>query len=325
MRFVIFGAGAIGGVVGARLFQAGADVVLIARGQHHDAIAARGLTLETPAERVTLSIPVVAHPGEVRWDEGDVVLLAVKGQDTVAALSALRTAAGPGIAVVCLQNGVENERVAARLFTRAYGAVVMCPTAHLEPGIVQAYAAATTGAIDVGSYPAGTDELCESVCAHLRGARFESDPRPDIMRYKHAKLLTNLGNAVQAVCGVHDDTHQLSERVEAEGREVLAAAGIPYDADYVADLPGRWHRWQVGEIAGRPRGGGSSWQSVVRGTGTIEADYLNGEIVLRGRQVGVPTPVNALLQRLAEQTVEERRQPGWISAAEVLARLDERA
>jgi 2-dehydropantoate 2-reductase len=141
------------------------------------------------------------------------------------------------------------------------------------------------------------------------------------MRYKHAKLLTNLGNAVQAVCGLDDDGRELSARAIAEGRAVLAGAGIPYDAAYVEDIAGRWERWQVGEIAGRPRGGGSSWQSVVRGTGTIESDYLNGEIVLRGHQAGVATPVNALLQQLAERTARERRQPGWITAADVLARL----
>jgi 2-dehydropantoate 2-reductase len=321
VRFVVFGAGAVGGVVGSRLFQAGADVIVIARGTHYDAIATRGLTLETPTETVTLAIPAAPNPAGVRWDDQDVVLLTVKGQDTLAALSALRVAAGFGIPLVCMQNGVENERVAARMFGEVYGAVVMSPTAHLEPGIVQAYATAVTGAIDIGRYPSGIDDVCETVCAHLRRAGFESDPRPDIMRYKHAKLLTNLGNAAQAVCGLDDDTGELSARALAEGRAVLHAADIPYDAECVGDLAGRWKRWQVRRIAGRPRGGGSSWQSAVRGTGTIESDYLNGEVVLRGRQAGIATPVNALLQRLAEQTARERRQPGWITAAEALAQL----
>jgi 2-dehydropantoate 2-reductase len=321
VRFVVFGAGAIGGVVGARLCQAGAEVLLIARGAHYDAIATRGLTLETPTERVTLAIPAAPDPAGVRWRDDDVVLLAVKSQDTGGALDALRVAAGSEIPVVCLQNGVENERAAARLFRDVYGTVVMSPTAHHEPGIVQAFATAITGAIDIGRYPSGIDDLCQSVCSSLRGADFESDPRPDIMRHKHAKLLLNLGNAVQAVCGPDEDAGELSARALAEGRSVLDRAGIPYDAAHVEGVAGRWERWQVAEIAGRPRGGGSSWQSVVRGTGTIESDYLNGEIVLRGRQAGVATPVNALLQRLAVRTARERRQPGWITAAEVLADL----
>src|SRR4051812_43016153 len=48
VRFVVYGAGAVGGVVGARLFQSGADVVLVARGPHHDVIGSDGLRLEAP-------------------------------------------------------------------------------------------------------------------------------------------------------------------------------------------------------------------------------------------------------------------------------------
>jgi 2-dehydropantoate 2-reductase len=147
------------------------------------------------------------------------------------------------------------------------------------------------------------------MCSHLRQAGFESDPRPDIMRYKHAKLVLNLANAAQAVCGLDDDITELSARVVAEARAVLHAAGIPHDAAHVEDATGRLKRWRLREVAGRLPGGNSSWQSVARGTGTIESDFLNGEIVLRGHQTGIATPVNALLQRLAEQTARERRHP----------------
>ncbi len=64
-RFIIYGAGAIGGVMGAELFASGQDVTLIARGAHHDAISANGLTYVTPDATVTLPIPVVGHPREV--------------------------------------------------------------------------------------------------------------------------------------------------------------------------------------------------------------------------------------------------------------------
>jgi 2-dehydropantoate 2-reductase len=321
MRFVIIGAGAIGGVVGARLHQAGRDVLLIARGDHHDAIAARGLTLETPQERVTLPLAVTRSPDAVGFDGEDIVLLATKSQDTETALDALRDAAPAGTPVVCLQNGVENERVALRRFAHVYGAVVMSPTAHLEPGVVQAYATAITGEIDVGCYPSGVDERCRAVCETLSAARFSSAPRADIMRYKHAKLIGNLANAVQAVCGLGPGTEELIERAQEEGRDVLRAARIEFADENVADLRGRWERWGVGEIEGRPRGGGSTWQSVVRGTGSVETDYLTGEIVLRGRLSGVPTPVNELLQALARETARDRHEPGWIAAEDVLARL----
>ncbi len=322
MRFVVIGAGAIGGVVGARLYESGCDVVLIARGPHHDAIASRGLTLETPEQRTTLAIAVAASPGEVGFAADDVVLLATKSQDTENALDALRDASAVATPVVCLQNGVENERIAARRFANVYGAVVMAPTAYLEPGVVQAYGTALTGAIDVGRYPAGLDERCHELCRALGAARFSSEPRSDIMRFKHAKLIANLGNAVQAICGPEADANGLLAQAHEEGRTVLRAAAIEFTADDVSDVRGRWERWQVGEIQGRQRAGGSTWQSIVRGTGTIETDYLNGEIVLRGRQVGVPTPVNQLLQELMREMVGDRLAPGWLSPDQVLARLE---
>ncbi len=322
MRFVIIGVGAIGGVVGARLYESGSEVMLIARGANHDAIAAHGLTLETPDQRITLPIAVARSPDAVSFTADDVVLLATKSQDTEEALDTLREAAPLTTPVVCLQNGVENERVATRRFATVYGAVVMAPTAYLEPGVVQAYGTALTGEIDVGRYPTGVDDRCHEICDALRAARFDSEPRTDIMRFKHAKLIANLGNAVQAICGPDSDSHELLERVREEGRAVLRAAAIEFTADDVADVRGRWERWKIGEIDGRQRAGGSTWQSIVRGAGSIETDYLNGEIVLRGRQVGVPTPVNELLQALALETLRDRHSPGWLSPDEVLARLD---
>ena len=134
MRYVIYGAGAIGGVVGARLHQAGHEVALIARGAHLEAIERDGLTLTTPAEQVTLRIPAASDPAQLAVGEtDDVVLLAVKSQDTAGALQTLRAAGAGDVPIVCLQNGVENERVCARLFGDVYGAVVMAPADHLRP------------------------------------------------------------------------------------------------------------------------------------------------------------------------------------------------
>ena len=125
MRFVIFGAGAIGGVVGASLHQAEREVALIARGQHYQAIRTRGLTFERPGSSVTLEIPVASTPAELDWNGDEVVLLAVKSQDTAGALIDLRDAVQVTTPVVCVQNAVENERAALRLFPHVYGAVVM--------------------------------------------------------------------------------------------------------------------------------------------------------------------------------------------------------
>ena len=69
------------------------------------------------------------------------------------------------------------------------------------------------------------------------------------------------------------------------------------------------------------RQGGSSWQSLERGTGNIEADWLNGEIVLLGRLHGVPTPVNERLQAVANRMARDRTPAGSIAPEELAAGL----
>ncbi|MGH3206525.1 MAG: ketopantoate reductase C-terminal domain-containing protein, partial [Trebonia sp.] len=99
---------------------------------------------------------------------------------------------------------------------------------------------------------------------------------------------------------------------------VLDAAGIGYATTAAVD-EARGHHVDFGPVAGAPRGGGSSWQSLTRGTGSIEADFLNGEIVLLGRENSVPTPVNEALQRLANRAAADRLPPGSLSPGEIAA------
>jgi 2-dehydropantoate 2-reductase len=318
MRFVIFGAGAIGGVVGARLHQGGHEVALIARGAHYEAIRERGLTIESPNDSAVLSLPVADAPGRLDWRGDEVVMLAVKSQDTAGALVALRDAAPEDTPVVCLQNAVENERVALRLFGEVYGAVVMAPTAHLDPGLVQAYGSVGTGVIDVGRYPSGVDERCAGIAEALAASDFSSQPRPDIMRFKYAKLISNLANAVDAIVQTGPEADELGRLAQEEGRGVLSAAGIEFVAEGVNDVVARWRRLDLKPIAGRERAGSSTRQSVARGL-PVETDFLNGEIVLTGRRHGVPVPVNQALCEISARHVRERRGPNTVPASEVLA------
>ena len=319
MRLVVYGVGAVGGVVAGRLAEHGQDVVGIARGAHLRAIQHDGLRVECPDGAVTVPLPVVGAPAEVDWRDDDVVLLATKSQDTVAALDALASVA-PDVAVVCLQNGVENERQALRRFARVYGVCVMLPTGHLDPGVVLSFSSPITGLLDIGRYPAGVDDVAEEVAAALRSSTFESVPRTDVMRWKCAKLLMNLGNAVEAALGPEGRFSELAARVREEGVAVLTAAGIPFASD-AEDAKRRGSKLSLRPIEGQRRGGGSSWQSLARGTGTIEADHLNGEIVLLGRLHGVPTPANALLQRVANEMARSAAAPGSLTEAALLDRL----
>jgi len=321
MGYVVFGAGAIGAVVGGRLSQAGFDVTLIARGAHLEALQARGLRLESPASTDTVRVAAVGHPREIDWRANHVVLMAMKSQHTVAALSELAAVAPPETPIVCLQNGIANEPAALRMFPNVQGVSVACPTSHLEPGVVQAWSTPVTGLLDIGVYPVGIDQVSEAVAADFRAATFSSYPVVDIGRWKHRKLLTNLGNAIEAVCGPHERQGPLGVVLLAEGEEVLSAAGREA-ATAEEDRARRADLLQLGEIAGHTRPGGSSWQSLRRGTGDIETDYLNGEIVLLGRMYGVPTPANDLLQRLARELAATRDAPGATPAATLLEQLD---
>jgi 2-dehydropantoate 2-reductase len=312
MRFVVMGAGAIGGGVGARLFQKGYDVTLVARGEHGRALQEAGLVLETPDETVSLPIPAVADPAQVSWDgdgDGDtVVLLGVKGQQTDHALAQL-IVAPPATPVVCMQNGVENERRVLRRFPNTYGMCVMCPATQLRPGVVQLHSAPISGLLDLGRFPSGIDEMGQVIADALATATFQSIARPDIMRWKYRKLLMNLGNAIEALCGPEGRGSAVARAAQREGNEALAAAGIDV-ASAEEDRERRGDHLRMARSSSGQWRGGSSWQSLARGAGSIESEYLNGEIVLLGALYGVPTPVNALLQRLALQAAAEGAAPG---------------
>jgi 2-dehydropantoate 2-reductase len=320
MRFVVYGAGGIGGVLGARLFQHDHDVMLIARGAHGEAIRDRGLVIESPDATATLPIDTVTTPDQVSWNDDDVVLLGMKSQDTAAALDALAGLVAPTTPVVCVQNGVANERAALRLFQNVYGVCVMCPTTYLDAGVVQAHSTPTTGIMDIGRYPIGVDDVSSEIARAFSTSTYVSEARSDIMRAKYQKLLMNLGNAIEATCGPSARGGELAARAKAEGVDVLNAAGIDFASDE-EDAARRGNHLTMHPIAGERRGGGSTWQSFARGAREVETDFLNGEIVLLGRQHGVRTPVNELLQRLARQLARDGAAPGSMSADEVSARL----
>jgi 2-dehydropantoate 2-reductase len=330
MRYIIIGAGAIGATIGARLFSAGHDVVLAARGAHYAALRQSGLRFATPGGTTRLAIPAVSGPDGVTLQAGDVLIIATKVQDAAAALDAWawQPVSASGVAasmlpVFCAQNGTAGERLALRRFRHVYGMCVWLPATHLEPGVVEAPGAPMTGLLPVGRYPSGTDETVRAVAADLAASTFLAPVSPEVMRYKYGKLLSNLSNAVQVLCGLEPAkgpiaaaAADLRQRAQAEGTAVLAAAGI--DCMTAAELTelGR-DQVRAQPVNGTRRNGSSSWQSLARGTGSVEADYLNGEIVLLGREHGVPTPANELLQQLASQFARTGRAPGSITAAEL--------
>lgn len=318
MRIVIVGAGAIGGVMGVRLHQRGSDVTFLARGEHGRVLQEQGITLATPTERVTVAIPTVERVDELSGDP-DMVILAVKTHDTPALLNALAPRLGAETPIACAQNGVTNERLVAAPFAYVYGICVMCPAEHLEPGLVTVYSEPINGLFDVGVWPEGLDETALALADALSHPAFDVRAVPDVMRWKYAKLLhMNYANAIEAL--VDGPAPELAARAHDEAAAAFAAAGIDF-ASAEADTERRAGLLTWKPVDGHKRGGGSSHQSLARGTGAIEVEALNGEISALGAQHGVPTPVNDLLVEVASDAAARGLAPGSYAETDLLARL----
>ncbi|MBS2939308.1 ketopantoate reductase family protein [Nocardioides sp. J2M5] len=318
MRYVVLGAGAVGGVVGGHLHLAGLPVTLVARGAHLAAIREHGLVLDAGSGRHRVDAPATDTAAGVAWTDDTVVLLAVKSHQAAAALDDLRRHAPADVAVVCATNGVATEVAALRHFARTYAVCVMLPSSHLEPGVVVAACHPTPAILDVGRVPGGTDATTAAVAADLRTAGIASEERDDIMAWKRRKLVLNLGNGVDAAFAPGPAADELASLAQAEGERVLAATGLSVvtaedDTARRGDLLRR-----------RPdleRRGGSTWQSLQRGTGDSEIDYLAGEVVLQGRLLGLPTPVNDAVVAATRSLAYAAGAPRSLDPAAVLATL----
>jgi 2-dehydropantoate 2-reductase len=185
---------------------------------------------------------------------------------------------------------------------------------------VRAYSAPITGNLDLGRYPSGTDDIATEVAAALSSSGFSSLALDDVMRWKHTKLLMNLGNILEAAVGRDSRSGELAGRVVQEGEAVLRAAGIDV-ASWDEDAERRKDGPTMKRVHGELRDGGSTWQSLARGADSIETDDLNGEIVLQARLAGTTAPVNEMLQRLAHELVATHAAPGSFTEADLLARL----
>jgi 2-dehydropantoate 2-reductase len=314
MKFVVYGVGAVGGVIAAKLALGGAEVVGIARGPQLEALRKTGLKLRTPEGENLVRFGAAADPEEIRFAPDDVVILATKTQDSPLALQRLRAAGVADQAIVCAQNGVTNERFALRRFPNVYAMTVILPATFVTAGEVAAFGTPHPGILDLGRYPTGADATAETIAAALRQAGFASEVDPDVMAGKYGKLVMNLANIIEAALAPGDHA-ALIAAARAEAEAVYRAAGITC-RNVGEDDPRRKALMQTQPVAGADRVGSSTKQSLVRHTGSIETDYLNGEIVLLGRLNDVPTPVNAFFSALAQRLVGEKLKPGTVTAAE---------
>lgn len=344
-RYVIIGAGAIGATLGAELHTAGRRVLLVARGAQLATLRERGLRYLRPDGEHLIQLPAAGGPDEVELAHDDVLLLATKSQDTEEALrtwawravkgaDGTPTSAAAALPVVTLQNGLDNERAALRRFATVFGAVVWLPSSRLNPAEVVSPAAPTVGALWLGRYPEGAepDHRLAALAEDLTAARFHVTVVPDIHRWKAAKLVSNVTNALDALYAPSALRAAAGRAVRAEARAVLTAAGLrPAELD-----PAQLRQVVVARpVPGQERVRSSTWQSLALG-GQPETDFLNGEVVLTARLLGNAAPYsaaphsaapdnaapyNAALAERVQRAAAEGTRPGTLTDADLIATL----
>ncbi len=312
-RYLIVGAGGVGGAAAVLLQRAGHDVLVVARGAHAETIAEHGLLLRTPDGEVRAALTVTA-PDQLEVDrDHDVILLAVKAHDTAVALNQIVRAGGDGAAIVCAQNGVANEPATARTTDRVGSAMIWTPAVYLSPGVIECYATPSPALWILGAWPTGETSCIDRLGADLDAAGLATSVVPDVSRYKYAKLLDNLGNAVDALC-TPGEWGDVLAALRAEGEACLRAAGIEWVSRDELEAP-RVGRVKLRPIGAERRPGGSTWQSLARGSAGLELEYLNGEVCMLGAIAGVPTPYNRAVLRAAAHVVRTGAGPRSVDAA----------
>lgn len=319
MRYVVVGAGAVGGAIGTALIRAGCSVTFVARGRHLEVLGSDGLTVATPSGITHYRVHAAGTPQQVLLGPKDVLILAVKSQDTASAITTWSRAevvgaegmvgtAGQLLPLVCLQNGVENERVAQRFFDRVLAACVWVPSQLVEPGVLVLPGSACIGAVDIGCYPSGVDKVSEQLASDLTKGGVVSRATTRTMQLKYYKLLANTRNVIAALFPPGEETTAIGVAAQREAQTVFAVAGVN-----MAELQSERARVEpltrLGTVDGFEYLGNSTAQSLASGAGSVETDFLNGEVVLLGHLHGVPTPVNRALQRLATRAATERAAP----------------
>ena len=335
LSILVYGAGAIGAYIGGSLARIGHRAFFLERPGAAQALRSQGLTVDLPGGIFHAPHPEVAEDLKEALNQGpfDVALFALKSFDTPSAAAAMKAQRAQSTfpPVLCLQNGVENERV----LSQAIGAD------KVIPGTVTS----AIGRKDVGHVRlerlrgvgiAAGKNLAPRLAAAFNEAGLKAHlfPNPEAMKW--SKLLTNLiANASAAILDMtpaevfaHPDLFRLELAQLREALAVMKALGNP-----VVDLPGTPTRALalavkylpvpvarplLGRAIGRGRGGKmpSFHIDLHSGRGQSEVDYLNGAVARFGTAQQVPTPVNQhltdVLTRLTSKEIpleKYRRNP----------------
>jgi 2-dehydropantoate 2-reductase len=298
---VVYGAGAIGSLVGARLHDAGVSIQLIGREAQVDAIRANGLLVKGLQESHVVHLPATTTL------DGTAEIVLVKSQDVQDACRAIAQT-NSNATVVTMQNGVRSDREAAEILgrDRIVGCVLNISATYLEPGVVEQN---TREFFQVGApFPESAARV--DAVVGLLSPVLRTQFVPDVARARWTKLMANLNNAIMAITGLpigkalrHPGLARLSIATIREGVRTAQLGGFGLDQSRRArtfrlmstlpmSLSYRVFRSRLaGNFPAESTYGPSTLQSLRRGSSS-ELDYLNGEIVTLGKQIGRPTPYN---------------------------------
>lgn len=303
----VLGAGAVGSYFGGMLARAGAQVTLIARESHVQAIRRGGLFLDTVTFQERVAAAACADVSAAR--DAEFVLFSVKTLDTEEAARQLAPHLAPGAIVISLQNGVDNvARIHASSGIDALPAVVYVAAALPEPGRVKhsGRGEIITGELPGNPHATGSQPgRPERVAALFSGAGVPCRISPSIEIDLWTKMLMNCaGNAVTAIAQTsfahaarNLQVRELMRQVIEETVKVARASGV--------QLPEvGWVEKGIKNAEGLGDATSSTAQDIARGKRT-EIDSLNGYIVRRGAELGLAVPVSETLTALVK-LIEER-------------------
>jgi 2-dehydropantoate 2-reductase len=246
---------------------------------------------------------VVHLPATTTLDgTAEIILLTVKSQDVQDACRVIAQK-NSNATVVTMQNGVRSDREAADILgrDRVVGCVLNISATYLEPGVVEQN---TREFFQVGAPFPESAARVDAVLALLTPA-LRTELVPDIARARWTKLMANLNNAIMAITGlpIGKGLARLSIATIREGVRTAQLGGYGLDQSRRArtfrlmstlpmSLSYRIFRSRLaGNFPADSAYGPSTLQSIRRGSSS-ELDYLNGEIVTLGEQIGRPTPYN---------------------------------
>lgn len=321
---LIYGAGAVGCLLGGVLAAAGAPVTLLGRPAVAEAVNEQGLTIVQPSSTRRIRIPAVTSIDAISAPPA-LVLLTVKAYAVAAALPDLRRLAASGAAIVALQNGVGTVEtlLAEPDMPRLASGTITASVMRDSPATVRQE---TTGGVMLAPVRGGVP--LDQLAAALTATGLPAGVVPRYQDLTWSKLLLNImANATSAVLALPPAAIYADPRLFAveraafiEALAVMLGAGIRpiplpgFNVPLLAHamrLPAPLARRLIAARAARGRGEKrpSLWLDIERGLGTTEVRWLNGAVADLGARLGIPTPVNATLTELLEEAARnpERR------------------